>query len=141
VCDAAAASREKEVAIATILVVEDHDMSRDMLGRRLERRKFAILFANDGTQAVAMAKKASPDLILMDVNLPVLNGLEATRKLKAAPETRSIPVIALTAHAELYDRDQCLQAGADDWEGKPVDFGILLAKIDTLLSARHTTAP
>ena len=117
----------------TILLVEDNEMNRDMLSRRLERRGFTVIAATDGQQGVSMATTEQPDLILMDMSLPVLDGWEATRRLKAAPETRAIPIIALTAHAMASDREQALQAGCDEYESKPIDFGRLLGKIEELL--------
>jgi two-component system cell cycle response regulator DivK len=122
-----------------ILLVEDNEMNRDMLGRRLQRRGFDLLVAVDGAQGVAMAQADAPDLILMDMSLPVMDGWEATRRLKAAPETRSIPVIALTAHAVSGDREKAIEAGCDDYDTKPVDLDRLLSKIGTLLSRK--TAP
>ncbi len=122
-----------------ILLVEDNEMNRDMLGRRLQRRGFDLLVAVDGAEGVAMAQADAPDLILMDMSLPVMDGWEATRRLKAAPETRSIPVIALTAHAVSGDREKAIEAGCDDYDTKPVDLDRLLLKIGALLSRK--TAP
>ncbi len=122
-----------------ILLVEDNEMNRDMLGQRLQRRGYELLIAVDGAEGVAMAQADAPDLILMDMSLPVMDGWEATRRLKAAPETRSIPVIALTAHAMSGDRDKAIEAGCDDYDTKPVEFDRLLAKIEALLNKR--TAP
>jgi CheY-like chemotaxis protein len=119
-----------------ILLVEDNEMNRDMLGRRLQRRGFDLLVAVDGAQGVAMAQADAPDLILMDMSLPVMDGWEATRRLKAAPETRSIPVIALTAHAVSGDREKAIEAGCDDYDTKPVDLERLLSKIAALLSGK-----
>ena len=119
-----------------ILLVEDNEMNRDMLGRRLQRRGFDLLVAIDGAQGVAMAQSDAPDLILMDMSLPVMDGWEATRRLKAAPETRSIPVIALTAHAVSGDREKAIEAGCDDYDTKPVDLDRLLSKIGALLSGK-----
>jgi two-component system cell cycle response regulator DivK len=104
-----------------------------MLSRRLQRRGFEVLIASDGEQGVAMAAAEKPDLILMDMSLPVLDGWQATRRLKAAPETKGIPVIGLTAHAMATDRDKCLEAGCDDYDTKPVELGRLLEKIERLL--------
>ena len=112
------------------------DEIRDMLGRRLQRRGFDLLVAVDGAQGVAMAQADAPDLILMDMSLPVMDGWEATRRLKAAPETRSIPVIALTAHAVSGDREKAIEAGCDDYDTKPVDLDRLLSKIGALLSGK-----
>lgn len=115
-----------------ILLVEDNEMNRDMLSRRLERKGFEVAIAVDGIQGVEMAK-TQPDLILMDMGLPVLDGWQATTQIKADPQTASIPIIALTAHAISGDREKCLQAGCDDYDTKPVEFPRLLAKIQALL--------
>jgi two-component system cell cycle response regulator DivK len=116
-----------------ILLVEDNEMNRDMLSRRLQKKGYDVVVAVDGEEAVAKAQTQAPALILMDLSLPGIDGWEATRRLKAAPETRAIPVIALTAHAMATDRDQALAAGCDDFDIKPVEFPRLLAKIETLL--------
>lgn len=116
-----------------ILLVEDNEMNRDMLSRRLNRRGYEVLMAMDGEQGVAIAQAQRPDLILMDMSLPVLDGWAATQTLKSAPETQSIPVIALTAHAMSGDREKCLEAGCDDYDTKPIEFNRLLVKIQTLL--------
>jgi CheY-like chemotaxis protein len=116
-----------------ILVVEDNEMNMDMLTRRLEKRGFQVSMATDGSQGVTKAQTEQPDLILMDMSLPVVDGWEATRTLKAAPDTRHIPIIALTAHAIAGDRERCLEAGCDDYENKPVKFPQLLAKIESIL--------
>jgi CheY-like chemotaxis protein len=121
--------------MARILLVEDNEMNRDMLSRRLQRRGYDVLIAVDGAEGVAEAQTQAPDLILMDMSLPVLDGWEATRRLKAAPETRSVPVIALTAHAMSGDRDKAIEAGCDDFDTKPVEFNRLLTKIEALLTA------
>jgi two-component system cell cycle response regulator DivK len=118
---------------ATILVVDDNEPSRDALSRRLERRGYRIVMAGDGQQAVATARLELPDLILMDLGLPGIDGWEATRQLKAGHGTSHIPVIVLSAHAMTNDRDLALAAGADDFDTKPVRFEQLLGKIDTLL--------
>jgi len=118
--------------MAKILLVEDNEMNRDMLSRRLERKGFEVVMAPDGQQGVDMAASESPDLILMDMSLPVLDGWEATRRVKASA-TSAIPVIALTAHAMVGDREKALAAGCDDYDTKPVDFPRLLGKIETLL--------
>jgi len=118
-----------------ILVVEDNEMNRDMLSRRLERRGYEVIVAVDGEEGVARAKAEAPDLVLMDMSLPVLDGWEATRQLKAAPETKSIPVVALTAHAMAGDREKALEAGCDDFDTKPIDLPRLLGKLETLLGA------
>ena len=120
--------------MARILLVEDNELNRDMLSRRLERRGHVVLVAVDGAAGVAAAQAERPDLILMDMSLPVLDGWEATRRLKAAEATRTIPVIALTAHAMSGDREQALAAGCDDFDTKPVDLPRLLGKIDALLA-------
>jgi CheY-like chemotaxis protein len=120
----------------TVLLVEDNEMNRDMLSRRLERNGFAVLLAMDGLSGVEMAQTHGPDLILMDMSLPVLDGWEATRRLKATESTRHIPVIALTAHAMSGDRVKALEAGCDDYDIKPIDLPGLLAKIEALLGPR-----
>lgn len=117
-----------------ILVVEDNEMNRDMLTRRLARKGFEPIAAVDGRQGIELAHTAHPDIILMDMSLPVLDGWEATRQIKADPETRGIPVIALTAHAMAGDRERALQAGCDDYDTKPIEFPSLLAKIEALLA-------
>ena len=120
--------------MARILLVEDNEMNRDMLSRRLNRRGFEVLIAEDGGLAVSMTRDERPDLVLMDMSLPVMDGWEATRQLKADPETASIPIIALTAHAMASDREQAMEAGCDDYDSKPVDLPRLLGKIDALLA-------
>jgi len=119
--------------MAKILLVEDNEMNRDMLSRRLARRGYEVTVALDGEQGVAMAKAEAPALILMDMSLPGIDGWEATRLLKAAPETQRIPVIALTAHAMAGDREKAIAAGCDDFDTKPVDLTRLLEKIESLL--------
>ncbi len=119
--------------MATILLVEDNEMNYDMLSRRLKRKGYEVLIATDGQAGLEMARAERPDLILMDMSLPVMDGWEATRRLKAAADTCSIPVIALTAHAMAGDRDEALAAGCDDYDSKPVEFDRLLAKIAGLL--------
>jgi CheY-like chemotaxis protein len=119
--------------MAKILIVEDNEMNRDMLSRRLARRGYEIAVAVDGEAGIAAAKAENPDLILMDMSLPVLDGWEATRRLKAAADTGAIPVIGLTAHAMADDRDKVLRAGCDDYDTKPVELPRLLQKIETLL--------
>lgn len=116
-----------------ILLVEDNEMNRDMLSRRLARNGFEVAIAVDGKQGVTMAASEKPDLILMDMSLPVIDGWEATRLVKADPATKSIPVIALTAHAMEEDREKSLAAGCDDFDTKPVELPRLLAKIQALL--------
>ena len=122
-----------------ILVVEDDDMNRDMITQRLELRGHLVVEAVDGLRGIASAREESPDLILMDVNLPELDGWEATRRLKADPETSGIPIIALTAHALVGDREKALLAGCDDYDTKPVDLRRLLAKMEALLGPESTT--
>ena len=116
-----------------VLLVEDNEMNRDMLSRRLIRRGFEVLLAVDGEQGVAMAQKDLPDVILMDMSLPVLDGWEATRRIKAGDATRAIPVIALTAHAMAGDRDKAMEAGCDDYDTKPIELPRLLEKIGRLI--------
>ena len=120
--------------MAKILLVEDNEMNRDMLARRLERRGYQVIMAVDGSQGVRLAQSEAPDLILMDMSLPVLDGWEATQQLKALPATQSIPIIALTAHAMSGDREKALDAGCDDYDTKPVEFVRLLRKIEALLA-------
>ena len=117
-----------------ILLVEDNEMNRDMLSRRLERRGYRVAIALDGEQGVAMAGSEAPDLVLMDMSLPVLDGWEAARRLKAVPETRAIPIIALTSHAMVGDREKAIAAGCDDYDTKPVEFQRLLEKIEAILA-------
>lgn len=119
--------------MSKILLVEDNEMNSDMLSRRLQRKGHEVLIAMDGAQGVELAQSENPDLILMDMSLPVLDGWEATQQLKALPETRDIPIIALTAHAMAGDREKCIEVGCDDYETKPVDFSHLLGKIQALL--------
>jgi CheY-like chemotaxis protein len=121
----------------TILVVEDDYLSRDALSRRLERSGYQVLRAVDGEQAIAMAHSAPPDLILMDLGLPVLDGWQATKRLKADSATRDIPIIIVSAHVQASDRAMVLAAGGDDLDSKPVDFDGLLIKIGTLLKRPH----
>jgi two-component system cell cycle response regulator DivK len=116
-----------------ILVVEDNEMNRDMLSRRLLRAGYQVLMAIDGHQGIAVAEEAKPDLILMDLSLPGLDGWATVRLLKGGPSTRTIPVIALTAHAMSYDRSLALEAGCDDYDTKPVDMPRLLSKMERLL--------
>jgi CheY-like chemotaxis protein len=119
--------------MAKILVVEDNEMNRDMLARRLERRGYEVVMAVDGDQGLQLAQAEAPDLILMDMSLPVLDGWEATRRLKAMPITQAIPIIALTAHAMSGDREKALEAGCNDYDSKPIEFPRLLGKIEALL--------
>ncbi len=122
-----------------ILLVEDNEMNRDMLSRRLERKGYEVILAVDGAQGTALAVSAVPDLILMDLDLPVIDGWEATRRIKADATTRAIPVIALTAHTMAGDRQKALEAGCDDYDTKPVDLDRLLGKIAALLAKRPGT--
>jgi two-component system, cell cycle response regulator DivK len=119
--------------MAKILLVEDNEMNRDMLSRRLIRKGFVVVMAIDGEEAVALAQSERPDLILMDMSLPVIDGWEATRRVKAADATSDIPIIALTAHAMSGDREKTLNAGCDDYDTKPIEMPRLLEKIDALL--------
>jgi two-component system, cell cycle response regulator DivK len=118
-----------------ILLVEDNEMNRDMLSRRLRKKGFEIVLAVDGEQGVRLASADHPDLILMDMSLPVIDGWEATRRIKAAPETSRIPIIALTAHAMSDDRQKAIEAGCDDYDTKPIELPRLLGKIDALLDS------
>ena len=116
-----------------ILLVEDNEPSRDALGRRLQRRGYEVVLAVDGQQAVSSAREVRPDLVLMDLGLPVIDGWEATRQLKADASTQHIPIIVLSAHAMTNDREQALMAGADDFDSKPVHFERLVEKIEDIL--------
>ena len=116
-----------------ILLVEDNEMNRDMLSRRLTRKGYTVVSATDGARGVTMAQVESPDLILMDISLPVMDGLQATRQIKGDEATTHIPIIALTAHAMAGDREKCLAAGCDDYATKPVEFPQLLTKIQSFL--------
>src|SRR5689334_21642211 len=122
--------------MAKILLVVDNEMNRDMLSRRLERKGYAVVMAVDGQQGVDMAHSEGPELILMDMSLPVIDGWEATRRLKADESTKAIPIIALTAHAMSGDREKALEAGADEYDTKPVDLPRLLGKIQALLDKK-----
>jgi two-component system, cell cycle response regulator DivK len=124
------------VIVPKVLLVEDNEMNRDMLSRRLARQGFEVLIAVDGEQGVRMAKTEMPDLILMDMSLPVLDGWGATRQIKAEVSTQSIPVIALTAHAMAGDRDKALEAGCDDYDTKPIELPRLLDKMGRLLTEK-----
>ena len=121
--------------MTTILIVEDNEMNRDMLSRRLERKGYKVLIAVDGLQGIAVARAEAPDLILMDMSLPVMDGWEATQHMKADDVLKHIPVIALTAHAMASDREKALEAGCDDYDTKPIELPRLLAKMDALLFA------
>ena len=125
--------------MALVLVVEDNEENWDMLSRRLRRRGYTVIRAADGQEAVEMAARETPDLILMDVGLPVMDGLEATRRIKAHTETQTTPIIAVTAHAMSGDRDKALRAGCDDYHAKPVELPRLVAQMEALL-ARAATA-
>ncbi|MFW6183270.1 MAG: response regulator, partial [Chloroflexota bacterium] len=116
--------------MTTILLVEDNELNRDMLSRRLKRAGFTVITAEDGEQGIVRAREQEPDLILMDMSLPVLDGWEASRRLKGDGATQAIPIIALTAHAMAGDRQQALDAGCDDYDTKPIDFRRLLGKIE-----------
>ncbi len=122
-----------------ILLVEDDEANREMLYQRLKLKGYQVLVAGDGVQAVASARSAKPDLIIMDMSLPVLDGLPTVEQLKRTPQTRAIPVIALTDHVLIWDRVKCLAAGCDEYEIKPVEVGRLMAKIDDLLANRTAT--
>ena len=119
--------------MATILLVEDNEANRDMLSRRLERRGYAVTIATDGRDGIEAARRGLPDLVIMDMNLPEIDGWQATRHLKSEPVTRHIPIIALTAHAMSSDRQRALEAGCDDYDTKPVEMARLLTKIRGLL--------
>jgi two-component system, cell cycle response regulator DivK len=118
-----------------VLVVEDNEMNRDMLSRRLTRRGFQVIFAVDGQQGVDLARRERPDIILMDMSLPVIDGWEATRRVKSDDATRSVPVIGLTAHAMAGDREKAIAAGCDDYDTKPVELERLIGKMERLLGA------
>ena len=124
--------------MSRILIVEDNEMNRDMLSRRLERRGYQVILAMDGRRGLAAARSEAPDLILMDMSLPEIDGWEVTRQLKSDDTTRCIPVIALTAHAMTSDRQKALEAGCDDYDTKPVEFQRLLTKIQTMLRSAST---
>ena len=119
--------------MAKVLLVEDNEMNRDMLSRRLIRRGFEVVFAVDGKQGVDLARSEKPDIILMDMSLPVMDGWEATRCVKADAATRSVPVIGLTAHAMSGDREKAIEAGCDDYDTKPVELDRLIGKMERLL--------
>ena len=119
--------------MAKVLLVEDNEMNRDMLSRRLSRQGYEVVIAKDGADGVAMAGAECPDLVLMDMSLPVLDGWEATRRIKADPQTQSIPIIALTAHAMAADEERARAAGCDDYDTKPIEFPRLIGKIEALL--------
>jgi CheY-like chemotaxis protein len=124
--------------VPKLLVVEDHDMSQTMLRRRLHRLGFEVISADNGRDAVVRALRGQPDVIVMDLSLPVMDGLTATRKLKSNPETSRIPIVALTARAIVGDREQAMAAGCDEYEIKPLNFKRLLEKIDALIGAQES---
>jgi two-component system, cell cycle response regulator DivK len=121
--------------MAKVLLIEDNEMNREMLSRRLIRRGFQVVFAMDGQQGVDLARSERPDIILMDMSLPVIDGWEATRRVKADDVTRSVPVIGLTAHAMAGDREKAIEAGCDDYDTKPVELDRLIGKIERLIGA------
>ena len=124
--------------MTTVLIVEDNELNRDMLSRRLQRRGYDVLLAIDGEDGVEVARTLNPDLVLMDMSLPTVDGWEATRRLKADDNLRHIPVIALTAHAMANDREKALEAGCDDYDTKPIELARLLAKMEMLLRRAET---
>ena len=126
--------------MAKLLLVEDNEMNRDMLSRRLVRRGYEVAIAIDGAQGVEMARTEAPDLVLMDLSLPVIDGWEATRRIKATQETRHLPVIGLTAHAMAGDREKALEAGCDDYDTKPIELERLLKKVEALLQTKASPA-
>ena len=125
--------------MAKVLLVEDNEMNRDILSRRLSRRGYVVVFAMDGQQGVEMARSEKPDIILMDMSLPVMDGWEATRRIKSDDAMRNAPVIGLTAHAMSGDREKALKAGCDDYDTKPVELDRLIEKIERLLGAREAS--
>lgn len=130
-------SPEKDEALMPrILLVEDNEMNRDMLSRRLVRKGYEVTMAIDGEQGVKLASAELPDLILMDMSLPIIDGWEATRQIKSNPSLQSIPIIALTAHAMAGDREKALEAGCDDYDTKPIELPRLLSKMEALLQAK-----
>lgn len=124
-----------------ILLVEDNEMNRDMLSRRLRRKGFEVLLATDGAEGISLARSGAPDVILMDMSLPTMDGWTAARTLKGESDTRTIPIIALTAHAMHGDRDKALDAGCDEYETKPVNLARLLRKIETLTRSEPAPDP
>jgi CheY-like chemotaxis protein len=126
--------------MAKLLLVEDNEMNRDMLSRRLIRRGYEVAIAIDGAQGVEMARTETPDLVLMDLSLPVIDGWEATRRIKAAQETKHLPVIGLTAHAMAGDREKAIEAGCDDYDTKPIELERLLQKVEALLQGKVPAA-
>ncbi len=129
---------DKSTNMSRILIVEDNQMNRDMLSRRLTRKGFEVLLATDGSEGVSLARSAAPDVILMDMRLPTMDGWTAARLLKSETDTRDIPIIALTAHAMQGDRDKALDAGCDDYETKPVNLSQLLHKIEALIKPQES---
>jgi len=127
--------------MAKLLLVEDNEMNRDMLSRRLIRRGYEVAIAVDGDQGLTMAQSEKPDLVLMDMSLPVIDGWEATRRIKSSEETRHLPVIGLTAHAMTGDREKALEAGCDDYDTKPIELERLIGKIEALLPGAAKTSP
>jgi CheY-like chemotaxis protein len=127
--------------MAKLLLVEDNEMNRDMLSRRLIRRGYEVAIAVDGDEGVTMAQSEKPDLVLMDMSLPVIDGWEATRRIKSSEETRHLPVIGLTAHAMAGDREKALEAGCDDYDTKPIELERLIGKIEALLPGGAKTSP
>jgi CheY-like chemotaxis protein len=121
--------------MARVLIVEDNEMNRDMLSRRLQRKGYEVLVAEDGAEGVQKVIDEKPDIVLMDMSLPVVDGWEATRQLKANPQTQSVPIIALTAHAMAGDREKTMAVGCDDYDTKPIDMPRLLGKIETCINA------
>jgi two-component system, cell cycle response regulator DivK len=126
--------------MAKLLLVEDNEMNRDMLSRRLTRRGYEVAIAIDGAQGVEMARTETPDLVLMDLSLPVIDGWEATRRIKASQDTRHLPVIGLTAHAMAGDREKAMDAGCDDYDTKPIELERLLKKVEALLQGKAAPA-
>ncbi|MDY7020069.1 MAG: response regulator [Cyanobacteriota bacterium] len=125
--------------MAKILLVEDNEMNRDMLKRRLTRKGYDVLIAVDGAEGVELSRSQQPDIILMDMSLPVMDGWQATREIRNFPQTQTVPVIALTAHAMAGDREKCIAAGCDDYDTKPIEFPRLLEKIEALLKKAPTS--
>src|SRR5581483_5074953 len=127
------ATLQRGAAMPKVLLVEDDEMNRDSLSRLLRRRGFEVVIGVDGQEGISLARSEAPDIILMDMSLPVMDGWEATRQLKASSDTQSVPIIALTAHAMASDRDKALAAGCDDFDTKPIELDRLLPKIHALL--------
>jgi CheY-like chemotaxis protein len=126
--------------MTTILLVEDNEMNRDMLARRIARRGYHLVIATDGALAVALAKLHKPDLILMDISLPVMDGYEATQRIRSDPDTKDIPILGLSAHAMAGDREKALAAGCNDYDTKPVEFPRLIGKMEILLGTKVTAS-